>query len=169
MDTSSYSPIGVVSKSHGLKGEVSIVFLLHENPNLDSLNHVFLKLKHEWVPFQIQSAALKGNKAIVKFEGINSIEEANSLKGSQVFLSEDQRDSHAASPSFQYEDFQVVDEQLGLLGKVKGILLPNINPQLVIPYQNQEILIPVHAPFILSIDSTSKTIHVSIPDGLLEI
>ena len=68
--------IGLISKPHGLKGEVNV--LIEEGTPLDFtvLDAVFVLLKDQLVPLFIETSSVKGNKAYVKFEDINTVEEA---------------------------------------------------------------------------------------------
>ena len=64
--------------------------------------------------------------------------------------------------------FLVVDEQLGVIGTVKDFADIKENPLLSIDYNGKEVLLPILADFILSIDDTTKTIKTDLPDGFLE-
>jgi len=61
--------IGYISKTHGLKGEVTAV--ITEPLELDSVESVFIELKGSLVPYFIQSFSDRGDKAFIKFEDVS--------------------------------------------------------------------------------------------------
>ncbi|MEY4930441.1 MAG: rRNA processing protein RimM, partial [Bacteroidota bacterium] len=83
--------IGYISKTHGLKGEVTAVFT--EPIELDSVESVFIEMKGNLVPYFIQSFSDRGDKAFIKFEDVNTAEQAANLKASALYLSKTVRPS----------------------------------------------------------------------------
>jgi 16S rRNA processing protein RimM len=67
-------------------------------------------------------------------------------------------------------DFSIEDEALGALGIVTEVLQSGPTRLLQFHYQEKkEVLIPVNAPFITSVNKSKKLIKVSLPDGFLDI
>ncbi|MEJ0029453.1 MAG: hypothetical protein WDO15_03385 [Bacteroidota bacterium] len=80
--------IGYVSKTHGLKGEVT-VNTLPECPDLTSIKTLYLS--DNLIPHFIETISVKGDKAYLKLEGINKIEQAAQLKGASLYLPKSER------------------------------------------------------------------------------
>ncbi|MCD8539828.1 MAG: hypothetical protein LRY55_08725 [Leadbetterella sp.] len=86
MQKSECFSLGKITKTHALKGEV-IIFLDVDAPEYYSeLEAVFLEIKGQLVPYLIEELQIKGRKSILKFEDINTIEEAEAIVNAPVWL-----------------------------------------------------------------------------------
>ncbi len=169
MDKSSCFKIGYVAKTHGLKGEVTVI--LSESVDLNSIKSVFLERTENLIPYFIEAASDRTDKAFVKFEDVDSLEGANQLKGCSIYLSKTERPKSKRGEFYDDEivAFSVEDKELGLLGSVTGVMQSGPNRLLVLNYLGKEVLIPTNGPFILSINKTTKKIIVELPDGFLDL
>ena len=160
--------IGYISKTHGLNGEVTA--MIEEEIEWQGLPSIFLDLKGSLVPFFIERISGNPVKPVIKFEGINSIDQAASLKGSSLYASKSIRLKLKRGEFYDDEvvDFNVEDINHGKLGQVKEIQSQGANRLLVIIHGAKEILIPVNAPFIKSLNKSKKLIQVELPDGFLD-
>jgi 16S rRNA processing protein RimM len=141
-------------------------------PNdFSTLETVFLQEDHNLVPYFIESVSMKGNKAFVKFEEVDTPEEAERISKHSIYLPKDER-PRAGRGEF-YDDeitgFQVEDENLGQLGEIQDVMMAGPNRLLVMDYQGKEVLIPINSPFIQSVNKSRKRITVNLPDGFLDI
>jgi 16S rRNA processing protein RimM len=161
--------IGYVAKAHGLKGEVTII--VTEPVDLDPIESVFIEQKNTLVPYFIKDLSDRGDKAFVKFEEINSIEQANSLKGCSLYLLKEARPKLKRGEFYDDEviGFKVEDETLGELGNVTEVSSSGPNRLLTVEVKTKEVLIPLNSPFIISTNKTKKVIKVALPDGFLDI
>jgi 16S rRNA processing protein RimM len=161
--------IGYISKAHGLKGEVTII--VTEPIDLDSVESAFIDLKNVLVPYFIKAISDRGDKAFVKFEDVNTLEQANTLKGCSIYLPKDSRPKLKRGEFYDDEviGFAVEDVEIGALGEVTEISANGPNRLLVLNYNNKELLIPVNGPFIKSVNKTKKLIKVELPAGFTDI
>jgi 16S rRNA processing protein RimM len=166
--------IGYVVKTHGLKGEVTISLNEYSIEELDvvsDINPVFIDINNRLVPYFVQSICASGTKAIVKFDDVNSIEDASKLAKRSLYLPKDVRPK--AQRGEFYDDeiirFNVIDEELGPLGSIVEVVQAGPNRLLVLDYDGKEVLIPVNSPFIKRINKSKKLITVSLPEGFLDI
>ena len=160
--------IGYISKTHGLKGEVTAVFEIEiEWADLTSL---FIDSKGSLVPYFVQNISGIASKPFIKFEGIESLEQASSLKGRSIYTPKSDRAKLKRGEFYDDEviGFKVEDKNLGSIGDVKEIQSQGANRLLSIIQGAREILIPVNAPFITSLNKTKKLIQVELPDGFLD-
>jgi 16S rRNA processing protein RimM len=170
MNVDSCFKIAYVMKIHGLKGEVTLS-LLPECPDLGEVHSVFLQVRSQLVPCFIESVSVKGIRAYIKFEGVNSPEGAMALKGCSVYLPKTVR---PALPKGEYYNdeltgFEVMDPVHGSLGTVREVLETGANKHLAIIRNGREVLIPMNGPFIKSVNKSKKQVRVEVPDGLLEL
>ena len=166
-----YYKIGLVMKAHGLKGEVT-VSIDKDCPNdFAGLQTVFLQEGSQFVPYFIESVSVKGDKAFVKFEDINTPEDAAHISKHAILLPMKERPKLVRGEFYDDEiiGFNVTDDTAGPLGKVIEVVHSGPNKLLAIDKHGKEILIPLNGPFIMRIVKTRKEISVSLPEGFLDI
>lgn len=170
MDISDCFKIGYVARTHGLKGEVTIV-LGQECPDLTSAKSILLERNNQLIPFIIETVSIKADKSFLKLEDIHSIDEAQALKGSSLYLPRKERPKLPKGEFYNDEviGYEVIDESTGILGAVHDVFEQGANRHLIIYRDAKEIMIPVTGPFITGINKTKKNISVDLPDGFLEI
>ncbi|MGF1637063.1 MAG: ribosome maturation factor RimM [Cyclobacteriaceae bacterium] len=163
--------LGHIIKAHGNNGALQ-VFIDADDPNFyESLESVFVDLDGSLVPFFIESINVKGNKAIVRFEDVTTVEQALNFKGCSLYLST-QRLPEMPEGSFYYHDiigYQVKDQVKGLLGVVENVYTQGLQDLVSMRYQQQEVLIPISDEIVLRADKDEKVLYVDLPEGLLEI
>ena len=170
MDSSECVKIGDVSKTHGLKGEVTIVMAI-DCPDLAGLKLLYVEINQNLIPHFIQSVSVKGDKAFVKLEDVNTQEAAAALKGCSLFLPKSERPK-LSKGEFYSEDvigFEVIDVENGVLGLVKEVFEHRVSRHLVVIYGVKEVMIPTNGPFIKGINKTKRKITVELPEGFLDI
>lgn len=163
--------IGYVQKTHGLKGEVTVALEIGAPEEMDAITSIFLEVKGRLIPYFIDAISLKGDKAFVKFEDVDSSEQANQLKGASLYLPKAVRPKTKRGEFYNDEiiGFVVNDASAGKLGIVVRVENEEINPLLIVQQEEKEISIPINAPFILSVNKSVKKIEVDLPEGLLDL
>jgi 16S rRNA processing protein RimM len=167
--------LGYIIKTHGLRGHVAAQFDVDDAAAYTKLKTVYLafaaaptKLVEHAVE-KVQAQA--NNRVLLKLRGIDRIEDAEPLRGAQLYLplsalpklEEDQ---------FYFHDvigFTVVDTELGELGTVENFYELPQQDVLSMRYQGQEVLIPVADELIGRADPEQKKLYVTLPDGLLDV
>lgn len=162
---------GFIMRPHGLKGEVTISLDADAPADWDSLESVFIEVKGKLIPYFLENISVRGDKAFVKFEDVSTPEAAAALKGSSLFLPKTSRPKLAREDFYHDEiiDFEVIDQEIGLLGTVLTIETAGPNRFIVLSHKTKEVMIPINGPFIKSINRTKKTVSVLLPDGFLDI
>jgi 16S rRNA processing protein RimM len=170
MNQKDYFKIGYIAKTHGLKGELTMA-MMPECPDPEGIKSFFVEINQNLVPFFIQSISVKGDKAFVKFEDVNTIDEANVLKGCSLFLAKTEREKLGRGEFYNDEvvGFEVTDNDAGILGVVREVFESGPNRFLMIDWHEKEVMIPINGPFIKSINKSKKKISVELPEGFLEI
>ncbi len=164
--------LGYVAKVHGLRGEVNVMLDVDYPEDYEDLKHLFLEQKGRLIPFFLEHFVLQpGNKALAKFEDLNTIDQVEGLVGSEVYLpltelqelEEDQYYFHGLI------GFEVFDETRGLIGPVQIVYDLETQDLLGVNHQGKEVLIPIQDGIILKVDKAAKKVFCQLPDGLLEI
>ncbi len=165
--------LGYVQDTHGLNGVVALKLDVDNPQDYHQMESVFLGLPEtgNLIPFFVEKLNPQGNRLLVKFEEVNHIDEAQELVGQSLFLPLELLPALEAG-SFYYHDLlgaQVVDQKLGVLGKI--VCWYDQTPQLVLgmEYQQKEILIPYNDEVVQDYNVDKNQLMVTLPDGLLDI
>lgn len=166
--------LGYVTKPHGLHGEVHIFLDVDFPEEYNKLESVFVAYKNApqtLVPFFIDTLKLSGSKAIVKFEDIDTIEQAETLKEAQLFLPLEALPKLQEGQFYYHEiiGYTVHDKNEGELGVIQEIYALAGQDAIAMEYQGKEVLIPINDAIVLSADHEKQIVHVDLPDGLLAI
>lgn len=132
---------------------------------------MFLEIKGTGKEFTVESSRTHLSFIVLKFEGIDSIEQASKLVGANILVPEEKlqdldEDSFYA---FQLVGCMVKHEDGRPVGEVVDILTAVAHDCLIVKKGKMECLIPVTKEICKSIDPAAKTIVIDPPDGLLEI
>ena len=156
--------VGKVLKSHGVEGEilVGVRDLAPEDINIGE--PVFVEFDGLPVPFFIRSFRQRGNdKAILGFEDINNLEDAEELVGRALWMEED---LFVDEDEETYEDF--VGWTVQGVGPVTAFLDIPANPCLEVDSARGPVILPLHEDLIRSLDPDRRTLDLVIPPGLLD-
>ena len=133
--------VGAVHKTHGIMGEMTCSF--DSDVDFETIDFVVLNVDGIFVPFFIDSyRGKKSGSMILKFEGIDSEEDAKNFIG-----------------------FALEDKGLGFVGVIDDVDDTTENVLFVLG----DKLIPVVTDFIEEIDHDRKILYTHLPDGLLEL
>lgn len=169
MQLSDCYQLGEVIKTHGLHGEVSVHLDVDFPKDYNELESVFLKREGKLVPFFIDTIQINTNKALVKLEEIDSIDEAKTLVKSEIYLPLSRLPK--LKEGFYYHDLVdcEVFEKDRLIGKVTNVFDVGSNQLMEVLSEGKEVLIPLTEGILKEVDITTKKVSVILPDGLLEL
>ena len=156
--------IGKIVNTHALRGAVKMIVWADSTQVLDDLDYLYL---NDGTCLQIKSVSYQKESAIVKFKGIDSIEQAERLKGNILYVSRDAFDLP--------EGVYFIADLIGLsvyegdmlLGKIDDVF-PAGGCDVYSIKGEKDILFPALKENIVNIDFDSKTMNVKIPEGLLD-
>ncbi|AQG79395.1 ribosome maturation factor RimM [Spirosoma montaniterrae] len=165
--------LGHITKTHGVSGEL-VLYLDVDQPNeYADLETVLLEVKGQLVPYFIESIAIvKGSRAIVAFEDVDTLEQAERLINCAAYLPLDELEPITDETRFYFHEivgYQIVDAEAGALGIVRGVYAMNAQDLIAMDYQGREVLIPINSDIVRTVDRANQKLNVALPDGLLEI
>lgn len=164
--------IGQIGKSHGLKGEVIFNFTDDIFDRVDC-PYLICEVEGILVPFFLEEYRFKtDSSALLKFDGIDSVEDTRQIVGSDVFFENkfiEESDEEEVSLSY-FVGFNAIDSEGNAIGEIVDIDDNTENWLFVVEdSEGKEILIPAHEEFIIDINHKKKTIEMDLPEGLLEL
>jgi len=159
--------IALLGRTRGNRGELTALPLSSKLERYESLQEVFLFGSGE--RYQVESTWFHGDTLVFKFQGVDSISEAERLHGQEVRIPASQRVSLDEGEYFQDDliGCEVVDRRTGeSLGEVTawddggGSGLLAVGPDLLIPFTRA---------ICVEIDPAARRIAVELPEGLKDI
>jgi 16S rRNA processing protein RimM len=163
--------LGYIIRPNGTKGAVKALLDVDQPEYYKNLESVFVLQNEQLIPFFLESIQARGQKAVIKFEDIDSIEAAESLKGSSLHLPL-QFLPPLDEGQFYYHDiisYTVVDKNEGALGKVVRVMTASHHDFLAMEYKSREVLIPITDEIVIGADHPNEVVNVVLHEGLLEI
>ena len=152
--------IGKYVNTHGLIGEIKILSDFEYKDKVFNIgNNIIIDNKK----YTINSYRVHKGYDMITLNGINSINDIESLKGSNVYIDNDEYNFE-----YVYSDligFSVYDNDYR--GEVVDIVKSKLYPILKVKY-NKEYMIPYIDTFIDRLDLESKKIYIKYMKGLYE-
>ena len=164
--------LGKIVKKYSFKGEL-LVKLDTDDPSIyTKMESVFIDKNKNLIPFFIERSSLhKSTLLRVKFEDIDSEEDADKLLKSELYLPLEFLPQLTGNKFYYHEifGFEAEDLSFGLIGIIKGVNDNTNQAILEIDRNGSEILIPLIDDFIKSVDRAQKKIILEVPEGLIDI
>lgn len=163
--------VGVISSTHGIKGEVK-VFPTTDDPNrFKKLKKVILDTGKENIELEISSVRFFKNMVILKFKGYDDINDIEKYKGKDLLVTRENAVPLEEGEYFIYDliNCDVITEDGEEFGVLKEVLQTGANDVYVVTTkEGKEVLLPNIDDCVLNVDIENKKITVHIMDGLLD-
>jgi 16S rRNA processing protein RimM len=164
--------LGKIAKKFSFKGEL-LVYLDTDEPELyENMESVFVEFNKDLVPFFIEYSNLHKNDFLrVKFEDVDSEEEADKLIGCEIYLPLKMLPKLEGNKFYFHEviGFEIEDKRLGVFGKIVSINDTTAQPLFEVVNGTVEILVPMIDQFLVKIDRQNKKVIMDLPEGLVEM
>lgn len=168
-----YVSVGKIVNFHGIKGEAKVGYSKNQQDFFTSLDTVYLKDKDDYTSLHILSAKPLKNMMIVKFEGIDSINDILEIKGKLLFVEESVIRENLNEDEFLIDELvglEVFDNENGQkLGFVIGVSNNGASDLISIKTNSKKIsLVPFVKAIVPIVDIKNKKIMINNIEGLLE-
>jgi 16S rRNA processing protein RimM len=166
-----YFSVGKFAATFGVAGELVLKHALGEKTDLKGLESLFIEdRKNSFLPYFIEYAKAKStDEVLIKLEGINSKEKAQLLTRKEVWLlQKDFEQFTADSAPLSLLGYMMINEGVPI-GEVLEVIEQPLQVLCKIMYKGNEALIPIHEETLDEIDKANREVHVTLPDGLLDI
>jgi|YelNatPaOPRAMG01_1025707.scaffolds.fasta_scaffold03491_9 16S rRNA processing protein RimM len=170
-----WSTVARILRARGNRGEVAAEQLCRSFERLKGLRVAVLFAEDRWpegMPVEVEAVWEHRGLAIFKFRGVDSIEEAERLRGAEVRTPLEERPDPVEGEYYLSDliGCEVVERSSGeRLGTVEGIREYGAAPLLEVTGPDGEILIPLARSICVTIDVAAKRMEVDLPDGLKEL
>ena len=163
--------VGVISSTHGVRGEVKVFPTTDDLNRFKKLKEVILVTEKTEKVLKITSVKFFKQFVILKFEGIDSLNDVEVYKGASLFVDRKnavklQKDEYFIADLI---DLTVVDEDGKEIGTLIDVMKTGANDVYIVKNsEEKELLFPAIKECILDIDFDEKKMTVHVMDGLLD-
>jgi len=157
--------LGKVVRKYSFKGEVLAKLDTDEPEMYTEMESVFVDYNPNLIPFFIEQSQLhKSTLLRIKFEDVNTEEDAEELIGVDLYLPLSLLPELKGSRFYFHEiiGFTAIDKSFGTIGVITGVNDTTAQALFEIDRDGQEVLIPMNDDFIKKVDRTQKTIHLDV-------
>lgn len=163
--------VGVIANTHGLRGEVKVYPTTEDPERFRDLKEILLDTGTDWRELEITSVRFFKNLVIVKFKGLDSINDVEPYKGMDLYVTREN-----AIPLEEGEYYladvigaAVVTEDGAFFGELKDVLdNTGANNVFVVLHEGTEVLLPVIPDCVKNVDVEQNLVTVHIMKGLLD-
>ena len=100
--------VGKILNFHGVRGEAKLGYSKNREEFLEKLERVYIHINNEYKEFEIENLKFTPKCGIIKFKGIDSLNDIAEYKGSLVFVDESEAREHLEEDEF------LIDELVGM-------------------------------------------------------
>lgn len=163
--------VGVIANTHGVHGEVKVFPTTDDMNRFKKLKQVFLDTGKELKPLEIAGVKFFKNMTILKFKGIDTINDIEKYKGKDLMITREQ-----AIPLNKDEYFicdlvgcQVVTEEGEDVGELTEVLQTAANDVFVVQTkEKKEVLIPYIDDCVKNVSIEEKKVTVVLLPGMAD-
>lgn len=162
--------VGVITQTHGIRGEVKVFPTTDEATRFNKLKEVVLDNGKERLTLTIEGVKFFKKFVILKFKGYDSINDIEKYKNAKLLVPREkavklQKDEYFIADLI---GMKVVTEDGTPFGVLKDVLETGANDVYIVDTEDgKEVLLPAIKECVRNIDMENTTITVHIMDGLL--
>ncbi|MGF7016438.1 16S rRNA processing protein RimM [Lachnospiraceae bacterium PF1-21] len=162
--------VGVISSTHGIRGEVKVYPTTDEKERFLELKEVILDTGKEKRVLTIAGVKFFKNMVILKFKGIDNINDIEKYRQCELFVTREDA-TPLEEDEYYFGDLiglAVFDEEHKEIGRLTDILETGANDVYVVKtVEGKELLLPAIRDCIKEIDIEGQKMTVHIMEGLL--
>lgn len=162
--------VGVITTTHGVRGEVKVFPTTDNAERFLDLEYILLDTGKELRKLEIQNVKFFKNLAILKFKGIDNINDIEMYKGRDLWIPREEGQELG-------EDEYYIADLLGLsviledgthFGTLKDVMETGANDVYVVSTdEGKEVLLPAIKECILKVDLEQNQMTIHLMKGLL--
>lgn len=163
--------VGVISSTHGIKGEVKVFPTTDDMNRFKKLKEVILDTGKGQLNLEIENVKFFKQFTILKFKGFDNINEIEKYKGKDLYV------TRANAVPLEENEFFICDligcigyeEDGSEIGELTEVMQTGANDVFVFKTASgKEVLVPYIEQCVTKIDIENKKVQLSLLPGMLE-
>lgn len=162
--------VGVITTTHGVRGEVKVYPTTDEPERFLELDYVFLDTGRELRKLEIKNVKFFKNLVILKFKGVDNINDIEKYKGRDLWIPREE------GQELEEDEYYIAD-LLGMsvvlengqeFGTLKDVMETGANDVYIIDSaEHGEVLLPAIKECILDVDLEKNVMTIHLMKGLI--
>ena len=162
--------VGVITTTHGVRGEVKVYPTTDEPERFLDLEYVLLDTGKELRRLDIKNVRFFKNLVILKFDGIDNINDIEKYKGRDLWIPREE------AQELDEDEYYIADllgmkvllEDGSEFGTLKNVMETGANDVYIVDRMDgEEILLPAIHDCVLDVDVEKNTMTVYLMKGLV--
>ena len=162
--------VGVITTTHGVRGEVKVYPTTDEPERFLDLDYVLLDTGKELRRLDIKNVRFFKNLVILKFDGIDNINDIEKYKGRDLWIPREEAQELDENEYYIADllGMKVLLEDGSEFGTLKNVMETGANDVYIVDsVEHGEVLLPAIKECILDVDVEAGTMTVHLMKGLL--
>ncbi|MBR4706672.1 MAG: 16S rRNA processing protein RimM [Pseudobutyrivibrio sp.] len=165
--------VGAITQTHGIKGEVKVFPLTDDISRFKNMKNLLLDAgKEGYKTLEVESVRQQKNIVILKFKGIDNINDIEKYKGHGLFVTKENRvalknDEYFIADLIGVKVYLDTDKDT-VFGIISDVLQTGANDVYEIEMTDgKSVLVPAIKDCILDVDVENDRVEIHLLDGLL--
>ncbi len=162
--------VGIISSTHGIKGEVKVYPTTDDMKRFSSLKEVLLDTGKEQLVLKIEGVKYFKQFVILKFKDINDINDIEKYKGKSLFVNRNNAVKLNKDEYFIADliGMRVENDDQTFQGILTDVMETGANDVYVVETKDgQEVLLPAIKDCVIKVDIEQRLIVVHLLEGLI--
>ena len=163
--------VGVISSTHGIRGEVKVYPTTDDPERFLELDEVILDTGREHKILEIEGVKFFKNQVIRKFKGYDNINDIEKYLKKDLLVDREHAVELGENENFIADliDMEVVTDEGKVLGTLTDVIETGANDVYAVKTpEGKEILLPAIRDCILDVNVDEKRMTVHVMEGLLD-
>lgn len=164
--------VGIITATHGLKGEVKVYPTTDDPGRFRRLKKVILDNGKMSADLEIESVKYFKQFVILKFKGLDDIEQVEKFRKASLYVTRENAVRLKKDEYFIADliDMKVVNEDGSPLGTLRDVITTGANDVYEVALdESGTVLIPAIKECILEVDVENAVMKVHLLEGLLDL
>lgn len=164
--------VGVIANTHGIRGEVKVFPTTDDVTRFKRLKEVLLDTGKEYLSLEIVRVRFFKNLVILKFKGIDNINDIEKYKGKSLMVSREHAVALEENEYFIADliGLRAVSDEGEELGTLEDVLQTGANDIYVICKPGEdELLVPAIRDCVKKVDLAAGEVTLHLLEGLREL
>ena len=162
--------VGIITTTHGVKGEVKVFPTTDDTNRFKKLREVILDTGKEKITLEIEGVKFFKQMVILKFKGIDTLDDVAKYRQAGLYVTRDNAVKLGKDEYFIADliGMEVYDEFDQLIGSLEDVIETGANDVYVIRMTDgRELLLPAIRQCILNVDAQGGRMQVHVLEGLV--
>ena len=166
--------VGSITQTHGIKGEVKVFPLTDDISRFKNMENLLLDGgKDGYITLEVENARPQKNLVILKFKGIDNINDIEKYKGQGLYVTKENRvalkdDEYFIADLIGCEVYVDTDSDKKF-GTISDVMETGANDVYEITLENgKTVLVPAIKDCILNVDIEGGRVDIHLLEGLMD-